>query len=83
MASTYEVGTEPTSEEFAIYAKVQHFLRKEWIAGWLEVREELYGEEPLSQEDFELLVARFERLDFSRDEDDALCVEYHELLDEE
>ena len=80
--SSYEVGDEPTGDEMATYWKVQHFLRREWVAGWLEAREDLYGEPRLTQDEFELLVRRVERLDFSDDEDRALNCEYHELIEE-
>lgn len=78
----YEIGKEPTSDELMTYWKVQHFLRREWIAGWLEAREDLYGERPLSQEEFDELVSRFELLDFSADEDWELNDLYHELKEE-
>lgn len=78
----YIIGNEPTDEEFRTYFRVQHFLRNEWVANWLNSRRELYGDEPLSQREFELLVHRFEVLDFSAEEDFALCAEYHELIEE-
>ena len=78
----YDCGTEPTNEEFATYMKVEHYYRAAWVAGWLETHEEVFGYEPLTQEQFQLLVARFEQLDFDYEEDSALGYEYDELIDE-
>jgi len=71
----YEIGRKPTDEEFRRYFFVNRFCKREWIAGWL-------GEGELSQDEFELLVDRFEDLDFSAEEDDALGYELERLLDE-
>lgn len=71
----YEVGQEPTREELETYWKVQEFLRREWVAGVL-------GEGELTGDEFELVVDRFEKLDFSAEESDALDFEVQRVLDE-
>lgn len=72
----YEVGNEPTSEEFGIYFDVRDHYERHWIAEWLEY------EEPLSQGEFDRLVWAFQDADFSAEETDFLRYEYERILSE-
>jgi len=71
----YMVGNEPTSEDFIVYWRVQDFLRREWIAGEL-------GEGELTADEFDTLVGRYAKLDFSAEESDALDYEVERIIEE-
>lgn len=58
----YEVGRKPTDEEFRRYFFVRRFIQREWIAGWL-------GTGELTQDEFELLVDKWDNMEFSAEED--------------
>ena len=84
----YEVGQEPTDEEFRTYMRVKgHYERLE-IAQWLggyearEIREQFNEHEPLNDGEFDRLFHRFSKLDFSAEEWNALAYEYEEILAE-
>ena len=70
----YEVGEEPTREEFAAYFKVQGYFERETAASWLDRGE-------LTQEEFELLCHRFHKADFMDGEWDTVMYLKDKLVD--
>ena len=77
----YVITDEPTSEEFRTWQKVERHFVQAAIAAWMELKCE-YGFERLTQEEFDLLYERFEKLDFSAEQEQALELEYQEIIEE-
>ena len=72
----YEIGDEPTREEFRIYWRVKRFIQEEYVAGWLE------GEERLEPDEFVNLCSDFDDGDFSAEESDFLRYLYEQIIEE-
>ena len=72
----YEIGEEPTREEFEVYRRVKAYNDRLDVVGLVDTRN------PLTQEEFELLVYRFGKLDFGAEVWDAIMFEYERIIDE-
>lgn len=74
----YEIGTEPTSEEWRIYRRVKSYLQREVAAQYLGTR---HGR-PIKQERFEEFCTIFAGLEMEQGEDeyDNLCDAWDELF---
>ena len=75
LVNGYEVGREPSDEEFATYIRVKNFLRREFVAQWAP-------EGQLTPEEFDTLEYRLGTADFSAEEWEFLEFEYDELKGE-
>ncbi len=64
LVNGYEIGEEPTREEFATYRKVQAFFQRETAAQYLE------GKRPLCQQEFEMFVEEFADLEADQGEEE-------------
>ena len=62
----YEIGQEPTPEEFATFFKVEQYFEMEWIAEWLG------DDERLTQDEFERVCWRFHDIDYGDVESESL-----------
>ena len=76
----YVIEDSPTDEEFRIWQKVEKHFQESFVAAWLGYS--LAVEEPLAQDEFDELVMRFWKLDFGAEEEQALELEYQELMEE-
>lgn len=79
LVNGYEVGQEPTREEFATYFKVEQFFERETVAQWLEGFE---GEGRLTDSEFDELCHRWHKADFSAENSDFIGFEYDEIISE-
>lgn len=75
LVNGYEVGQEPTREEFRIYWRVKRFIQEEYIANWLE------GEERLEPGEFVDMCSDFDDADFSAEESSLLSYLYEQIID--
>lgn len=75
----YEIGEEPTREEFATYFRVEAFFERESVAGWLEGFE---GDGRLTEHEFDELCYRYHKADFSDVNSDYIGFEYDEIISE-
>lgn len=84
LVNGYEIGNEPTDEEFAAYRKVRAYNDRLDVAAVLEYIEctcENPEDGRLTQEEFELLCHRFRKLDFSDSVWDAVRYEHDEIIE--
>lgn len=85
LVNGYEIGQEPTDEEFAIYRKVRAFNDRLDVATVLKDIECGY-ENPedgrLTQDEFDRMCYRFAKLDFSDSLWSAVEWEYDEIIGE-
>ena len=71
----YEIGNEPTNEEFHAYFKVKRHFERLAIAQWL-------AEGDCSQDEFDLMCHRFHKLDFSAEERESMAELFREIVKE-
>ena len=79
LVNGYEIGEEPTREEFATYFMVEAFIEREAVANWLEGLE---GDERLTQDEFEQLRHRWHKADYGEENSSFLEYVYGEIIDE-
>ena len=72
----YEIGEEPTREEFRIYWRVKRFIQEEFIAYWLGDAARL---EPW---EFVNICSDFDDADFSAEEGALLEYLYEQIMEE-